>query len=179
MKVLIGYASAHGSTAEVAHAIGRVLLENDIQVKVADVRTVGTVEEFDAFILGSAVHAGTWLPEMSSFLKGYHDQFLGKPIYLFVTCIRVMEQHGFDHVMEYYMIPELLTKLNIQDKIAFAGKLKLEEVDWNERWTLAARYDGATWPSTLTGDFRDWEKIRGWAAKIVENLQIPTRSDAP
>jgi len=175
MKVLIGYASAHGSTAEVAHAIGRVLLENNIQVKVADVKTVSGVEEYDAFILGSAVHAGTWLPEMTSFLKGYLDHFQGKPIYLFVTCIRIMEQHGFDHVMEYYMIPELMEKLNIQEKMAFAGKLKLDEVDWNERWTLAARYDGSTWPSTLDGDFRDWEKIRSWAAKIAETLRQPTK----
>ncbi|MBL8164822.1 MAG: hypothetical protein JNJ61_22745 [Anaerolineae bacterium] len=170
MKALLAYASAHGSTAEVAQRIGKTLTAQGLDVTVAPVQTVGSVDDFDAFIFGTPIHAGTWLPEMTNFIKGFTDQLAGKPVYFFITCIRLMEQYGYDHVMEYYMIPEVLEKLNVYDKAAFAGKLDLKDVDWNERWTLAARYDGSTWPSNFDGDFREWSKIDAWAEKAAAEL---------
>lgn len=174
MNVLIAYATAHGSTAEVAHAIGRVLLENDMQVAVKDIRTVNELEKYDAFIFGSAIHSGAWIPDLTLFIKNNLHLIGTKPVYFFITCIRVMEHNGFEHVMENYMMPDVMSKLNVQDKTAFAGKLVLEETDWNERWSLAARYDGAVWPSNMNGDFRDWERIRAWGTTVAENLRLVT-----
>lgn len=170
MKVLLAYASAHGSTAEVAQRIGKTLSAQGLDVTVVPVQTVSSVADYDVFVCGTPVHAGTWLPEMTNFLKSFRGQLANKPVYFFITCIRVMEQHGYEHVMEFYMIPEVLQKLNVRDTVAFAGKLDLKEVDWNERWTLAARYDGSTWPSNFDGDFREWPKIDTWAEKIAADI---------
>ena len=113
----------------------------------------------------------TWLPDFKSFFKAFEAQLMSKPIYLWVNCIRVMEEYGMSHVMDFYMVPELLKKLNVRSRTAFAGKLDLQAVDWDERWSLAARYDGHAWPSNFDGDFRDWDKIEDWATAAANDLQ--------
>jgi menaquinone-dependent protoporphyrinogen oxidase len=170
-KLLVVYASAHGSTAEVAETIGKELRDGGHDVVIADVRTVTDIKDYDAFVLGSAIHAGTLLPEMRVFLQTYTKIIGRKPVYVFVSCIRVLEKFGLEHVFENYMMPEVLDKLDVRSKAAFAGKLDLNTTDWNERWTLAARYDGSAWPSQFDGDFRNWDAIRAWAAEVQADLK--------
>ena len=171
MKVLIAYATAHGSSSDIARAIGDVLKAHGEQVTVEDVRNITHVDGYDAYIFGSAIHSGTWLPEMKGFLHAYQPQLAGKPVYFWMSCIRVMEQDGMEHVSEFYMVPEMLNKMNVRLTTAFAGKLALNDVDWHERWTLAARYDGSAWPSSFDGDFRDWDKIKAWAKQVAEDVK--------
>jgi menaquinone-dependent protoporphyrinogen oxidase len=178
MNTLIAYASAHGSTAEVAQFIGRILEDKGIQVTVASVETVQDVSPYDVVVLGTAIHASTWLPQMTAFVSNFQTHLGKKPIYFWVNCIRVLEQYGHDHVMDNYMVHGLLNLLNVRDIAIFAGKLDLTEVDWNERWTLAARYDGSTWPSNFDGDFRNWTKIREWAAKVASEIQVTEAKQA-
>ncbi len=175
MNVLLAYASAHGSTAEIAEKMGEALRSHGLKVVVARVQDVGSIDGYDAFIFGSAIHAGTWMSEMSTFLRRSLKDIGKRPVYFFVTCVRIMELDGNQHVMEFYMIPEILSELNLRHKIAFAGKLALSEVDWNERWTLAARYDGSTWPNNFDGDFRNWDKIDAWTQTVAQDLlQVKT-----
>lgn len=171
MKVLLGYASAHGSTAEIAQSIAKVFEEHGLQTEVANVATVESVADYDAFVLGSAIHAGMWLTEMSQFLAKFGAELTAKPVYFFVTCIRILEEGGYQHVVEEYVNHNVLDKIGVQAVTAFAGRLELNAVDWEERWTLAARYDGSQPPGTYNNDFRDWDAIRAWAVKIAEQLQ--------
>ena len=46
----------------------------------------------------------------------------------------------------------------------------MSAVDWEERWTLAARYDGAGAPGSYNNDFRDWDLIRAWTSRVAEDL---------
>jgi menaquinone-dependent protoporphyrinogen oxidase len=140
-------------------------------VDVFSVQDVRELNGYDAYIVGTPIHGGNWLPEIATFLRKSTKRLAGKPVYLWVSCIRVMEAYGFQHVMDYYMHPEVLRKLNLRDTTAFAGKLDLNHVDWGERWTLSARYDGSTWPINFDGDFRDWGKIDAWAQHIVQDLK--------
>lgn len=171
MKVLVGYATVHGSTAEVAQRIGEILSQEGLQVTVANVNSLNQIENFDAFVLGTAISAGSWLSEFTVFMKTLKNQTIRKPVYVWISCIRVLEEYGLSHALDYYMKPEILNQLNVRNKTAFAGKLDLQEVDWNERWALAARYDGHSWPTSFDGDFRDWNKISEWALATAKDLQ--------
>ncbi len=172
MKVLVGYATVHGSTAEEAQRIGDVLTNRGHIVTVADVKTLTHVDGYEAFVLGTAIEASTWLPDFKAFFKAFETQMIDKPVYIWVNCIRVLEEYGMSHVMDFYMVPELLTNLNVRSRTAFAGKLDLQHVDWDERWSLAARYDGHAWPTNFDGDFRDWDKIDDWATSTANDLQL-------
>ncbi len=170
MNILIGYASAHGSTAEIAEFIGRELAQRGFTITVRNVADVESVDEYDAFVLGSAIHAMMWLTEMSQFLEHFKDKFQEAPVAFFITCIRVLESDGYEHVLQEYVNHRVLDQLNLKSLTAFAGRLEMSAVDWDERWTLAARYDGVTPPGTYNNDFRDWDTISAWAQQIADIL---------
>lgn len=170
MKVLIAYASAHGSTAEVAQFIGQVLEERQFEATVASVETIQTVEGYDACIVGSAIHAGMWLTPMSRFLDRFERELAARPLYMFITCIRVLEPDGREHALQHYIHQETLQQLGVREVGVFAGKLRLDAIDMRERWTLSLRYDGSVIPGEFNDDFRDWEAIRAWAVSVGERL---------
>jgi menaquinone-dependent protoporphyrinogen oxidase len=171
MKLLIAYATAHGSTAEIAQFMGDIFAEKNFEITVASVDEVKSVEDYDAFVLGSAIHAGMWLTPLSRFLDRFEDTLMQKPVALFITCIRVLEPDGREHALKYYVHQDTLDKINALDVGVFAGKLQLDSIDLNERWTLSLRYDGQEVPGTLSDDFRDWDAIRQWALATAERLR--------
>src|SRR6266511_3734374 len=61
MTVLVSAASKHGSTAEIATAVARVLQERGLAVDVRPVENVTLVDGYEAVVLGSAVYAGHWM----------------------------------------------------------------------------------------------------------------------
>jgi menaquinone-dependent protoporphyrinogen oxidase len=170
MNILVAYASAHGSTAEIAEFIGKELAHRDFKITVSNVVDVTSVDEYDAFVLGSAIHAGMWLTEMSRFLERFQPKLAVAPVVFFMTCIRVLEPDGYQHALRDYVNQRVLDQINLKDLTAFAGRLQMDAVDWGERWTLAANYDGLTPPGTHNNDYRDWAKIRAWARKIADKL---------
>ncbi|MBZ0298923.1 MAG: hypothetical protein K8J31_04235 [Anaerolineae bacterium] len=170
MKILVGYATEYGSTAEIAEFIGHELEHRDFQIDVRNVKDIQSVKGYDAFVLGSAIHAGMWLSEMSQFLDRFQKDLKGVPIAFFITCIRVLEGGGYDHCLREYVNHRVLDLLNVKALTAFAGRLELDAVDWEDRWTLAARYDGKEPPGMYNSDFRDWDKIQTWARKVADTL---------
>lgn len=171
MNVLVAYATSHGSTTEVARRIGSVLEQNGHTVTVREAQYITDVNGYEAFVLGTAIESGAWLPALTDFVMRFENELSIKPVYVWVNCIRVMEEFGMSHIMEYYMPKELLAKLNLRRITALAGKLDLKSVDWTERWTLSTRYDGHAWPTNFDGDFRDWDKIFDWAISVLKDLQ--------
>src|SRR3954464_821714 len=97
MKILVAYASAHGSTKDVAEFIGRVLATYNAEVTVANVVDVQSVEGYDAYVLGSAIHASLWLQEMCTFTDRFEDSLARKPMFFWVSCIRALEEDGRAH----------------------------------------------------------------------------------
>ena len=68
MTVLVGYASAHGSTRGVAERIAARLHEKGFATVMRAMDPVDEVSSYDAFVLGSAIHNQAWLPAASDFV---------------------------------------------------------------------------------------------------------------
>ena len=62
-RVLVAYASMHGSTGEVAEAIGRVLCGHGAAVDIRLIKNVNSLTPYEAVVVGSAVRRDKWLPE--------------------------------------------------------------------------------------------------------------------
>ncbi len=142
------------------------------EITCAAVETVENVKDYDAFILGSAIHEGIWLRSMMLFIDKFEGELAQKPVYFFVTCIRIAEADGYEHVMKNYMYTPTLEKLKVRNVNAFGGAIQLKEIDWNERWTLGLRYDGTNLQSRLNADYRDWYAIGAWVISIAKDLAI-------
>ena len=63
VTVLVVYASKHGSTAEIAEAIGSTLQDEGFDAEILPAAEAGDPASYDAVILGSAIYAGSWLKE--------------------------------------------------------------------------------------------------------------------
>lgn len=171
MRVLTVYASANGSTAEVTGFIADAWRERGIETVVTAVGSVQSVEGYDAYALGSAVHNGLWLPEMASFVRRSRPQLSGKPVYLWLNCLRVLEPDGYAYVTNNYLPNMLDRRLSFRKIGLFAGKIDLATINEDEIWTLTFRYDGSKTPANLAGDYRDWERIRAWADRVAADLK--------
>ena len=60
MKILVAYASKHGSTTGIAEGIAAKLRAADHEVDVGSVTDVADVGTYDAYVIGSAVYYGGW-----------------------------------------------------------------------------------------------------------------------
>jgi menaquinone-dependent protoporphyrinogen oxidase len=170
MRALIAYASAHGSTAQVAHVIAGVVGRQGIAHDVAAAGAVQAGAHYDAYVLGSAVRNGLWLPEMASLARRLRGELANTPFYLWLNCLRVVEEGGFLHVMQNY-VPAMLAGLPKPRRVAvFGGRFDSAQLKPDESWILSFRYDGADLPARLAGDHRDWSAIEAWANEVAAAL---------
>jgi menaquinone-dependent protoporphyrinogen IX oxidase len=107
---------------------------------------------------------------MFRFMKAQHAALAQKPLFAWITCIRVLEPDGFHHVLAHYVPQDLHEFPLLQNIGIFAGKIDPTEITDKERWTLYLRYDGAEMMSRLKGDFREWSKIRAWTHHAAHTL---------
>jgi len=174
-KLLVAYASPHGSTAEVATFMGRLLKAYDVEVDVKHADNVEDVSKYDAFLLGSAVHASMWLPSISRFMFRFEEELAQKPIFMFLMCIIVLEEGGREKALSTFVWKEALEKLNIsrENIEAFAGVLDWEKTDGDERWMISVRYEGKELPGRNNSDYRDWQKLAAWTHEVATKMQLP------
>ena len=174
MKVLVTYASKHGSTAEIARHISEILQENQLAVTFGTIGEVNYVASYDAIIIGSALYSRQWMPAATQFLKTRVDILASKPTWLFSTG---PTGEGIAHEMfgGFRFTEELqpyVDTIQPRDSAVFHGKLDLAKLSLAELQSVK-NYGGAL------GDFRDWDTITAWAQGIVRELQdTPGQQDA-
>jgi menaquinone-dependent protoporphyrinogen oxidase len=161
MKVLVVVASKHGSTREIGEAIADELRSALFTVDVREVLEVGRVAGYDAVVLGSGVYAGSWLPEMKSFVHAYYNSLLAVPIWAFSS--GPLGEHAESHDdPERLLAP--LGKIAVRDHRIFVGKLDSQHLGLGERLIVKV-------VRAPEGDFRDWAAIRAWAHEIANSLR--------
>ena len=89
MRILVAVATRHGATREIAEhlasSLGSALTDvgaaSDVEVR--DVALVGSLDGFDAVVLGSSVHQGHWLEPARTFAESFSDDLKWLPVWLF------------------------------------------------------------------------------------------------
>ncbi len=166
MKILVAYASKYHSTAEIAEEIGKTLQQIEgFEVDVREVSTVKGLSQYRAVVLGSAVYMGQWQPAAIQFMTAYETELVQLPVWLFSS-----GPTGEGDGTETWKFPDALrplaTRIAPRDIAVFSGKLDPKNLQFGERTVVNALH-------TPTGDFRDWDAIRGWVNNhIVESLQL-------
>lgn len=166
MKVLITAASKYGATAEIAQAIGDQLTSRGLESTVIAPENVTRIEDYDAFVLGSAVYTGHWLQPAKALVTRAGDAFTGWPVWLFSSgpvgdpSRKLVQQMGADPVD----LTQIQEQTKARDHRMFAGKLDKKNLSFPQRAALSL-FRG------LEGDFRNWDEIRAWALGIADALQ--------
>jgi menaquinone-dependent protoporphyrinogen oxidase len=159
MKVLVTAATRHGSTADIAAAVARVLQTRCIDVEEVHPDEVHDLSAYDAVVIGSAVYAGRWLESAAAMASRCARQLTERPVWMFSSGPIGHPATPADgpHVKAI----ELATGA-LEHRI-FAGKLDKDGLGRIER-TLARAVRAPD------GDYRDWEQIHEWATEIADAL---------
>lgn len=169
MRALVAASSPHGSTAEIARTLGDELSSQGIEVTVADPGDVGSLSDFDAVLLGSAVYGGHWERSAFQLAERVGTELPGRPVWLFSSgpvgdpSRKLVQQMGADPSD----IPVLMERTGARAHQMFAGRLDRHVLHGLQRISLLA-FRG------LEGDFRDWTAIRRWADAIADELLAPS-----
>ena len=163
MKVLIAVASKHGSTREIAQAISEELQEANIAVEILDLTKgeIADVGSYHAVILGSAIYAGSWLPEAKQFAQKHNTELASLPVWLFSS-----GPLGADNPQPHDDPEKLalsLGQVKVREHHVFVGKLDAADLRLGERLIVKMVHAPG-------GDFRDWEEVSNWGRSIARQL---------
>jgi menaquinone-dependent protoporphyrinogen oxidase len=164
MHILIAVASKHGSTHEIAQAIGAEIRAHNIMADVCDAGAVTDLTPYDAVVLGSGIYAGSWLPDAKLFATRHHAALQQRPVWVFSSGPLGDDDPQPHDNPERLAAP--LAGVPIRDHQIFVGKLDTSALSFAER--LITRVVMAP-----DGDFRDWEAVRDWATSIAAAVEAP------
>ena len=154
-KVLVTYASLHGSTAGIAGWIADELRAHGIDAWAAPAAHVPTFVGVDAAVIGSAVYLDRWMHEASDLVHRHAAQLRELPVWLFSSG-PLAEPDG--------------TSVRQQDRLAEVVHARGTHVFGG------AVVHGTNGPVSgdlgpfRPGDWRDEHAVRRWAREIAHDL---------
>lgn len=162
MNVLVTAASRHGSTQEVAEAIGRTLNDRGVTASVVPIADVSDLDGYDAVVIGSAVYMGHWLESARDFVEQHSETLSSRPNWLFSSGPigdppRPKEAEAVD-------VDDIVSKTQTKEHHLFAGRLDKSKLGFGERAVMLAF-------RAVEGDYRDWSEIEAWASGIAQELR--------
>jgi len=162
-RILVAYATAAGSTAEVAEAIGEELRSTGAQVDVHPAKEVKDVSPYGAVIVGSGIRAGQLLSDATKFVQKNRETLSQVPVAYFVVCLTMKDDTEENRsTVAAYLDPlrELVEPMEVG---LFAGAVNPSSLPIPARMILKAM-------KISEGDHRDWEAIRACARALRPKL---------
>ena len=166
-RILVAYATAAGSTGEVAEVVGKTLGEQGAAVDVQQAKNVADASGYDAVVLGTGVRAGKTYAEAGAFLKKHQEALSEVPVACFVVCA-TMKEDTEDSCREAsgYVDAMLEATPGVQPVSTgtFAGVIDFERLPWLLSTILKV------FMKEPGGDYRNWDAIRAWAVEVYPAL---------
>ena len=155
-RILVAYATKHGSTEEVAEAVAERLREQGVDVETRPAAEADDLASYEAVVLGGALYMGRWHADARRFLKRHRRALAAKPLAVFAM--------GPAPATD-----EALAESRAQLDRPLAKVPELEPL-------AVAIFGGVVDPAKLSfpfnrmpaSDARDWDAIRTWAEEVAE-----------
>jgi menaquinone-dependent protoporphyrinogen oxidase len=161
MKVLVCAASKHGATTEIAAEIGAALSAAGAEAYVVMPEEVGSLEGYDAAIIGSAIYVGHWLEAAKALVDRHQEALRGMPVWLFSSGPVGDPPKPADEPVD---AAPLVALVGARGHRTFPGELDRSRLRFGERAVVAA-------VRAPDGDFRPWGEIEAWAREIAASLR--------
>ncbi len=170
-RVLVAYASAYGSTQEVAETVAATLREHGLTVDLQPVRNVGTLDGYSAVVLGAPLYMFHLHKDALRFLSRHQKALTsGLPVAVFAGGpFGPADDNAWREVRK--QLDQELAKYPCLRPVAVevvGGRFDPAKLRLPYNLIPALRQMPAS-------DLRDWETIRRWASTLAAQLQ-PTLS---
>ncbi|TDL42848.1 flavodoxin domain-containing protein [Kocuria rosea] len=172
MRILVAHASAHGSTAEIARRIADVLRKEGSSVDVGPMEQQDGLGDYDAVVLGSAVHDQDWLPVATAFVHRHQAVLRTRPVWLssvgMSAALPRILRGPARRAQNRRLAASLREVVHPRGHLLLSGVAQAEQLPG---WAgLLLRGTGGRF-----GDHRDWPRIEAWARDIAGALRTTTR----
>ncbi|MFI8091023.1 flavodoxin domain-containing protein [Streptomyces sp. NPDC086080] len=167
MDVLVGYATAHGSTRTIAERMAAVLSRAGLTAEARPMTEVEDADAYRAFVLGSAVHGQSWLPPAVDFVRNNPDVLGPRPVWIFSVGMPAALRGPWRRLApkELPAIEDgLPPDLRHRGHRLFSGVVGPDQLPRTGR--VLFRLVGGRF-----GDFRDWDAVEAWATDIAGELR--------
>ena len=166
-KVLVAFASKHGSTAEIAQAIGEAIGGVGLTADVRPAREVRALDEYSAVVVGSVVEMGHWQSDALDFVKRFERDLKVRPTWLFSSgptggspeadALVARALSSPDAIPPTKDVAKWVAKIGARGHATFPGKVGPGVGGIFEKWVPK-------------GDWRDFDAIKAWARAIGTEL---------
>ncbi|GIG36687.1 flavodoxin domain-containing protein [Cellulomonas pakistanensis] len=160
MRVLVTVASRHGGTREIGAEVAEVLRAAGHDVAEVEPDDVETLDGYDAVVLGSAVYVGRLAAALRDLVDRQGARLAARPTWLFWSG-RVGEPPL--PAGEPDDVRVVARRVGARDVVAFGGRLERDGLGLAER-ALVAMIEAQP------GDFRDFDEVDAWAARVAADL---------
>jgi len=174
-KVLVAYASRHGSTKGIAERLAEALRSHQVDATVMPAEAVHDPDGYDGYVIGSAVYAMRWLGPATSFVHRNRALLQRHPVWLFSSGPLSDEPDELDSAAPRDIVA-IEREIAARGHAVFAGA-----------WPSGARPIGLlekvmsvippAREALPTGDFRDWAAIDAFASGVAGELELALRTE--
>ena len=171
-KVLVAYASAHGSTREVAEAVTATLRGHELTVDLQPARDVRTLEGYHAVVLGAPLYMFHLHKDALRFLSRNQKALTGLPVAVFAGG-PFGDGDGNEWQEVRKQLDQELARFSWLRPVAvevIGGKFDPSMLRFPWNLVPALRQMPAS-------DLRDWEAIRSWASTLAAQFQPASSHD--
>jgi menaquinone-dependent protoporphyrinogen oxidase len=157
-RVLVVYATKHGSTEQVAQAVAAAVRATGADVRLAPAASSrGPLADTDLVVLGAPLYSGRWHRDAHRFLKRHRAELGSVPVAVFGMGPRQDEEESWQR-----------------------SRAQLDRALAKRAWLVPAAvavFGGADPPGHRAErrDLRDWGAIGDWARKVVA-ITIPANA---
>ncbi len=169
-RIAVLFATAEGSTREIAEYIGAELANRGGSVRVTDVEHAPELSRFDTVILGSAIHNRDVLPEMTEFVRNHHNDLTATDVWIFSVGLGPALRGPIGRWLGRQIpkkIAALCDSVSPKGYRAFAGHYERAGVSLQAR-AMYRLLGGARY-----GDLRDWTAISEWTTTVARAVGLP------
>lgn len=170
MTVLVAYASALGSTREIAqHVASRIAVALG-EVECRSVEEVEAVSGYEAVVVGSAIHNQAWLPPASLFFTRHAPELAKRPVWAFSVGMADALPKPFRRrgaaLQQERLTGVLAKEVPLRGHKIFSGVYNAGQMPAPLR--VLFRLTGGRF-----GDLRDWAAVDAWTDEITDQLAKP------
>lgn len=169
LKILVTYSTRAGSTSEVAETICRILNESGADAEVKQMDEVNNLSAYSAYVIGSPIQGGQWLPEAMEFTRKHLQVLSSKPTAVFMVCMTLAmpSAEKYRDGIRSWLLP-VRSLVNPVSEGYFPGKLNLKKVpSLSDRIKFRISIFMRIWKE---GDHLDKNAVESWAKTILPLL---------
>ncbi|MGD9124578.1 MAG: flavodoxin domain-containing protein [Desulfarculaceae bacterium] len=165
-RILVAYASMHGTTGSVAQAIAKQICAQGFKAEVRLLSKIKDLSPYQGFVIGSAIRSNRWLPEAEEFVAAHRRVLSRHSTAYFLTCLTLAEPGPVPRKMARAFLDPVLNRVPEVSPTAmglFGGVLDYSLMGIG--MGVVMRYK--MWAKDVEqGDYRDWDAIKAWSQNL-------------